>query len=80
MADMSDEPQEKSGTQGKALVSGASAVGGLVGFVVFKYLEFAHDYHLAAGEESIAGTGFGTMLVWIWWLFEPRVKRWRNRR
>lgn len=75
-----NEPQDKSGAQGKAIISGASAVGGALGFVVFKYMEFAHNYHLAAGEESIAGTAFGYLLVWIWWLFEPRVKRWRNKR
>lgn len=73
-----NEPDK--GTQGKVQVSGAAAVGGLVGYVVFRYLEAAHGYTLRAGDESIAGTGFGAMLVWIWWLFEPRIKRWRNRR
>lgn len=72
------EPQRP--TQEKAAISSASAVGGLLGFIVFKYLEVAHGYTLRAGDESIAGTAFGYLLVWIWWLFEPRVKRWRNSR
>lgn len=77
---MSDEPQKPPQEQGVAGHLTIQAVGGAVGYLFFRYMEAAHHWTLKAGDESFSGTLFGALFFGFWWLFGPRIKRWRNRR
>lgn len=60
-------------------MAGVHLVSAMIATLFFRWNGSKHSYW-QAGDESLIANGIGAMIDIAYWLFKPRIMRWRHRR